>query len=509
MLYSYEQNSDNETILIVDDNQQTAAFIEILLVQAGFCCLISSTGHGAVDIIKNSKVDLVLLDVVMPDIDGITTASKIKAIAGNEFLPIIMVTALCADEDKVAGLTYADDYITKPFSGDELLARMNSLLRTRRLHRELSKSKARYESLYENFPHLYISIDSKCNIIDCNRFFRETFQVEKEAAVGKSIFCFLQSSDSDLENFLSSFSSSDKPSVQQRVFKLVRPGYSEPLYINMKAVYMGAEGANFSLVIAMEDITSQVRLQEQQRIARNQLYRSARLASIGTLASGVGHELNNPLTAILGFSSALLDRISKHEDINKNELEQYLQIINVEALRCRDIVENLSKFARDNETNVRSISLHDCIEDTLKLIKAKAARLSINIIHSVPVDIEVRADLNKLEQVFVNILSNCFDFCPTNSTVEISPQNSREPLRYYAIRISDNGPGIKANDLPHVFDPFFTTKEVGNGTGMGLAICHKLMEECSGSIDIISESGNGTTVVLEIPLSKGDNEDLR
>lgn len=497
----------NETILIVDDNIHTAGFIQLLLEQAGFDSLISDTGLGAVEVVKNNLVDLVLLDVVMPDIDGITAASKIKALAGNDFLPVIMVTALSTDEDKVAGLSYADDYITKPFSSDELLARMNSLLRTRRLHRELSKSKARYESLYENFPHLYISIDSNFNIIDCNRFFREIFQVNKNDAVGKSIFHFFQSVDSDLESFLNSFNHENCPSIQQRVFRLLRSGFSEPLYINMKAVLMSAEGTSSSIVIAMEDITSQLRLQEQQRIARNQLYRSARLASIGTLASGVAHELNNPLTAILGFSSALLDRINKNEEIDKNELAQYLQIINTEALRCRDIIENLSKFSRDNETKIQDISLSDCIEDTLKLLKAKAARLNITITHTVPRNVKVKTDINKLEQVMVNILSNCFDFCPQNSLINICPINSREPAKYYAIKISDNGPGIKNSDLPHVFDPFFTTKEVGNGTGMGLAICYKLMEECSGCIDIISEKGNGTSVVLEIPVSNSDIEE--
>ncbi|HEX3020242.1 MAG TPA: ATP-binding protein [Chitinispirillaceae bacterium] len=507
MPYSYEKTVGNETILIVDDNCQTASFIELLLTQAGFSCLTADTGGGAVDIVQGKKIDLVLLDVVMPDVDGITTASKIKSIAVNEFLPVIMVTALSADEDKVAGLTHADDYITKPFSGDELLARMKSLLRMRRLHQELSKSKARFENLYENFPHLYISIDSKCNITDCNRFFRETFHVEKQDAVGKSVFTFLQSADSELEKFLKSLTLSVVPAVLQRVFTLTYHGFAEPVVISMKAVYMGTEGSSFSAVIAMEDITNQVHLQELQRIARNQLYRSARLASIGTLASGVAHELNNPLTAILGFSSALLDRIKKQESINKNELEQYLQIINIESLRCRDIVENLSKFSRDSETNVRSISLYDCIKDILQLVKAKAARLHITINHSIPDHIMVRADLNKLEQVFINILSNCFDFCPQNSTVEISPVFSRDSSKFYAIKVTDNGPGIKASDLPHVFDPFFTTKEVGKGTGMGLAICYKLMEECNGNIDIISENDNGTTVVLEIPLSVEGNGD--
>jgi PAS domain S-box-containing protein len=505
MSYHCNQTEDaNQTILIVDDNQQTASFLEILVEQGGYPCIIASTGSSAVQIVQEKKIDLVLLDVVMPDIDGITTANKIKSIAGNDFLPIILVTALCADEDKIAGLAYADDYITKPFSSEELLARMKSLLRMRRLHRELSKSKARFENLYENFPHLYISIDSDCNIIDCNRFFRETFKVKKSDAVGKSVFSFLQSQDSDLENFLKSFTTADESVVKQRIFTLTPAVFPEPVIISMKAVYMGAEDSSFSVVIAMEDITSQVRLQEQQRIARNQLYRSARLASIGTLASGVAHELNNPLTAILGFSSALLDRIKKQESINKNELEQYLQIINAESLRCRNIVESLSKFSRDNETNIKDISLHDCINDTLQLIKAKAARLNITINNSIPPNIKVRADLNKLEQVLINILSNCFDFCPANSLVEISSIFSREPSKFYAVEIADNGPGIKPKDLPHVFDPFFTTKEVGNGTGMGLAICYKLMEECGGNIDIISENGNGTTVVLEIPLSEKD-----
>lgn len=496
-----------QTILIVDDNEQTATFLEMLVEQGGYSCMIASTGNGAVQIVQENKIDLVLLDVIMPDIDGITTASKIKSISGNDFLPIILVTALCTDEDKIAGLTHADGYITKPFSGEELLARMKSLLRMRRLHRELSKSKARFENLYENFPHLYISIDSECNIIDCNRFFREIFQLKKNEAVGKSVFSFLQSEDSDLENFLKSFTTSDESVVKQRVFTLTPVFFSEPVIISMKAVYLGAEDSSYSVVIAMEDITSQVRLQEQQRIARNQLYRSARLASIGTLASGVAHELNNPLTAVLGFSSALLDRIEKRESINKNELEQYLQIINAESLRCRNIVESLSKFSRDNETNIRNISLCDCIKDTLQLIKAKAARLNISIKDSVSTSIKVRADLNKIEQVFINILSNCFDFCPANSVVEISNTFSREPSKFYAVGITDNGPGIKPEDLAHVFDPFFTTKEVGNGTGMGLAICYKLMEECGGNIDIISEKGNGTTVVLEIPLGKSDKED--
>ena len=502
MLFSENEQNNSETVLVVEDNLQTAEYMEVLLGSAGFRCIICTSGIKALDVIRTEHIDLVLQDVLMPDINGITAAQRIKNIAGKEFLPVILVTALCSDEDKVAGLTYADDYITKPFSGEELLARINSLLRIRRLHRELSHSKARYECLYENFPHLYISIDSDRNITECNRFFRTRFKLSREEVIGKSIFSFFKAEDKPLlEHFFSSFVISDLPSVQQRIFSLVSPYQSEPLMINMKAVYMGYEETGLAIVIAMEDVSQQLRLQDEQKNARIQLYRSARLASIGTLASGVAHELNNPLTAILGFSSALLDRVKNNEAIDTAELEQYLSIINTEALRCRDTVENLSKFAREGDFQITRVSLRECINDSMKLTRSKAAKANITLINEIPGSVEVKADTSKIEQVFVNIFSNCIEFCNEHSEIRISQVRGREPTRYYTVQISDNGPGINPEVLPKVFDPFFTTKEVGRGMGMGLAICHKLMKECHGNIDIASEPGRGTTVILDIPLS--------
>jgi signal transduction histidine kinase len=257
----------------------------------------------------------------------------------------------------------------------------------------------------------------------------------------------------------------------------------------------------------MEDVTRQVQLQDEQKIARKQLYRSARLASIGTLASGVAHEMNNPLTAILGFSSALLDRVEHDEKIDDTELDQYLKIINVEALRCRDIVENLSRFAREADITQTHFSLNNCINDAIQLVRSKASRVNISIVNELKEVIEVCADQNKLEQVFVNLLSNAIEFCPPGASVRIVAESPIDTVKGFTIKIIDNGPGIKPDILPKVFDPFFTTKAVGNGTGMGLAICHKIMEEVSGSIDIISEDGRGTSVILNFPAQKKTTED--
>ena len=491
-----------ETILVIDDNPQITSYLETLLSCSGFKTLICNSGQDGLKHVEDGLADLVLLDIVMPDINGLTLASQIKTVSGKDFLPVILLTALCANEDKVAGLNYADDYITKPFSGNELLARIKSLLRIRRLHRELSSSKTRYQCLYENFPHLYISIDSSRNITDCNRFFCQSLNVEKNDIVGRSIFSLFKAEDEHLlENFLNSLLITDLPSVKQRTFNLELPDPADSIVVNMKAVYMGYEEAGLAIVIAMEDITQQLMLQEEQKLARKQLYRSARLASIGILASGVAHELNNPLTAILGFSSALLDRAKNGEQINKDEMEQYLQIINMEALRCRDTVEILSKFAREDNCSISRVILDETLVDALKLTNPRAVKCNISILNEVTKSVIVEADAGRLTQVFVNIISNCMDFCNDGSTIKITEALSREPSRFFTIHISDNGPGIDQQTLPKVFDPFFTTKDIGRGTEMGLAICHKIMEDCNGSIDIISEKGTGTTVILDIPIS--------
>ncbi|MBN1306486.1 MAG: response regulator [Chitinispirillaceae bacterium] len=490
------------TVLIVDDDADMLSLIKALMDEAGFTALGARSGREALELVQHKKPDLVLLDVLMPDLSGIEVAERIKKEAGKDFLPIIMISALCSDEDKVKGLNFADDYLTKPFSAEELRARVNSLLRIRNLHKELTLSKTRYESLYENFPHLYLSIDSNRIITECNRFFRDAFDVKREEIVGKSFYTLFREQDRPLvENCLNSFNLSDLPSIGQRTFSILREAPAPPLQLSLKAVYTGAVDDDLNTVIAMEDVTEQVRLQEEQRIARQQLYRSARLASIGTLASGVAHEINNPLTAILGSSSALLARINNNELIERNDLEEYLGIINMEALRCRDIVETLSKFARESDVAKTAVNLRQCVEDAVKLTYMRTKRASLNVVNSVDSAITIRGNANRLEQVFVNIIANCIDFCPGGSTVFIDNVPANEPGRNCRARIRDNGPGIGTDILPKVFDPFFTTKEVGKGTGMGLAICYKIMEECNGHIDISSERGEGTTVFLEIPLA--------
>ena len=499
MTDSEKNGSAAETkILVVDDDKNAASYTAEFLRNAAYGVSICHSGPESLDFIKTTPVDLVLLDVKMPGMDGFDTAREMKKYFGkSNFVPIIFLTALSGQQEKITGLRHADDFITKPFHADELLARIRVMLRIRELQRELLVSKSNYEFLYENAPHMYVSINEKREVSDCNAMFCRKTGRSKDQVLGTSLFTYFASEDHRIiRSFLDSLAVNKIPPQLPEFTFVSGVPVAETLFVSLSAVCLESRGGRSSFMVAIQDITQNVRLEQEQKIARTQLYRSARLASIGTFASGVAHELNNPLTAILGFSSALVERIKKKEPIDKTELEQYLGIINAETLRCRDTVENLSRFAREGEAQIREFMLGECVNGACKLVRARALKKHIQITAEIPAAMRVKADMQKLQQAVVYVITNSLDFCGEGSKVSVSADSAQGFVRLY---IKDNGPGIPPAILPKVFDPFFTTKEVGQGMGLGLAMSHVIMEECNGAIDVSSEAGKGTTVVLEVP----------
>ncbi len=487
-------------ILIVDDEVDISFMVETLLAEEGYRAITASKGEEALAYIREHDVDLVLLDIMMPGMDGLTVARTIKEqLCEDRFIPIIMISALRTEDDKIAGLAYADDYVTKPFSYDELLARIRSMLRIRQLQRELFLSRSRYQCLYEHVPEMCVSLDRNRNISDCNKAFYQSSGLLREEIIGRPFESFfVDNHRPQVLSYLDSLNGNNLLSLAPVFETVFKDNQRQNIIVSMRALDLGEHESGLSTVIALGDETRRIRLEKEQKVARRQLYRSARLASIGTLSSGVAHELNNPLAAILGFADALLHRLNSDGTVDKKELRQYLEIINSETLRCRDIVENLAKFSRESEPQVDDIKLKDCVHSALTLISSKAQKSGIRIDNRIDGGLEARADAQKITQVLINILSNCIDFCTKGSRVVIE-EDKEQNDRFIRIRIKDSGPGISADVLPRVFDPFFTTKEVGKGTGLGLSICHKIMEECEGDIDIFSEPGCGTLVMLDIP----------
>ena len=243
------------------------------------------------------------------------------------------------------------------------------------------------------------------------------------------------------------------------------------------------------------DITERKKMEEQ-------LILSNRLASIGELASGIAHELNNPLTSIIGFSELLLAK-----DVTK-DVKEDLQIINREAQRTAAVVKNLLTFARKHKPNRQPVDIHSVIRAVLELRayeqKVNEIQVSTRLASSLP---KIMTDGFQLQQVFLNIVINAEYFmieAHGGGKLTITTERIGDMVK---ISFADDGPGITEENLGHLFDPFFTTKDSGKGTGLGLSISHGIITESGGEIYAESEPGSGATFIIELPISRAYPDD--
>ncbi|MFC1956708.1 sensor histidine kinase [Chloroflexota bacterium] len=220
-----------------------------------------------------------------------------------------------------------------------------------------------------------------------------------------------------------------------------------------------------------------------------------RLASVGELASGIAHELNNPLTSVIGFSQLLLDK-----DI-PGDIKEDVRIISSEAQRAAGVVKNLLTFARKHAQVKELVNISDIIKKVLELRAYEQRVNNIRAKTQFAADLsEVMADYSQMQQVFLNIVINAEHFmfeAHNKGTLTITTEKEDNVVR---ASFTDDGPGIPKEDLGHLFDPFFTTKEVGKGTGLGLSICHGIITEHGGQIYAVSEPGEGATFIVELPV---------
>jgi len=269
------------------------------------------------------------------------------------------------------------------------------------------------------------------------------------------------------------------------------------------AVTLAAQAA-----IAMENASlyEEVRRSyEQLRFSQDLLLRQEKLASLGRLAAGFAHEINNPLSSVAGFAEALQRRAqaSQLHDMEKfRDLPEYLAFIQQEVARASAIVRHLLDFARQREPRFEDLDLASLIQDTVALVSHQAAVANKRIAVEISPDLSmVQADRQMLQQVMLNLLTNALDAIEGAGNVRITALPASGQVE---VLVEDTGCGIPPEHLAKIFDPFFTTKEVGKGTGLGLAICQGIMEQHGGSIEVRSDGlGKGTTVTIRLPVATG------
>jgi len=244
----------------------------------------------------------------------------------------------------------------------------------------------------------------------------------------------------------------------------------------------------------------QERTQELQQV-QDQLIRAGKMAAIGELAAGVAHEINNPLTGVLTFSSLMLKKVDE-----KNPWKKDLENIVEQTTRCRNIVRGLLDFARQRKPDKKEWDIHILIDNTLTLVEKQAPFQNIKIDKQFKSGILLLfVDGDQIQQVFMNILLNAADAMAGNGGTLTIKTDLKDKMA--EISFTDTGCGMAKEHLSKLFAPFFTTKETGKGTGLGLAISYGIIQSHNGDIEVESQVGKGSTFRIKLPVEK-QNEEL-
>jgi two-component system NtrC family sensor kinase len=281
-----------------------------------------------------------------------------------------------------------------------------------------------------------------------------------------------------------------------------------------RALNMMLRGLEEGKVELKTSISSLEKANVGLRQAQEEIIRSEKLASIGRLASGVAHEIGNPIGIVLGYLDLL-----KGNELGKEDRKDIIDRIGVEVERVNRTIKNLLDFSRPSKGEAKAISVHHTIGDMLDMLKPQPMMADIEVTLDQRAEYDtVLADPDKLKQVFLNIVMNAIDAMGADQTrngshhkmlliktwLESEPGAGKKGMGPgVCIAFVDNGPGIPIEDLNRVFDPFYTTKEPGKGTGLGLSVSLRIIEDMGGDIKASIEHGKGTTMTVSLPLYEG------
>jgi C4-dicarboxylate-specific signal transduction histidine kinase len=244
-------------------------------------------------------------------------------------------------------------------------------------------------------------------------------------------------------------------------------------------------------IMKLEVLASDLAVTIANSRLHHQLVRSEKLAALGQLVAGVAHELNNPLTGIMGYADLL------GEEVEGEKLSKRVQKLGSEARRMKRIVDGLLRFARQNNPATRAADFEAALHDVIQLREFHIRKLGIHMdVHVEPRLPRLSIGEDELKQVLLNILNNAIDAVEESAQRSIFIAATRHGDRVY-VRFEDSGPGF--SDINRAFDPFFTTKPVGKGTGLGLSICYGIMQEASGEIVVGNKQPYGASIALEFP----------
>ncbi|HXB73677.1 MAG TPA: response regulator [Candidatus Acidoferrales bacterium] len=496
------------SVLIVEDERIVAKDLQQTLAEMGYDAFgIASSSDEAIAVVSGRCPDIVLMDIrIKGPRDGIQTAEILKK---SFDLPVIYLTAH-ADEATIARakMTEPHGYLLKPVKSAELQCTIEVSLFKHQMERRLRERERWFSTTLRSIADAVVTVDIGGKVTFMNP--------AAEALIG------LRSADATGKHAREVLRLVDGPSVEagetplETALRMMQPiEVHEAIMLNLatgahrliddSAAPVIDDKLTLGAVMVFRDVTEQRKLQKQLEFAD-------RLTSLGTMAAGTAHELNNPLTVIMANAGLVAEEMERHRAELKagvspqtaerrlDEVARALEDMQSSACRMERIVSDLQAFSRPAQETPGLVDLARCVERGVRFTAQEfryRARLLTRFGHVPP----VRADEARLGQVIINLLINAAQSIQAGcaDANEVSVTTSTDDEGRAVTEVRDTGAGIPLDVLPRIFDPFFTTKEVGTGTGLGLSICHGIVSSFGGQITVDSQVGKGTTFRVLLP----------
>lgn len=525
--------------LLIEDNAAEARLLQEFLkgtVINRFNLAHAKRLSEAIEHLQHDHVDVILLDLTLPDSAGLASLDSLIQHAPS--LPIVVLTNTNDDELAVEAVRHgAQDYLVKRQANQDVLVRSlryaierkqsaealreaNEILELRVQERtaELEQANEKLRREVERRKHIQerLELAQQAGKIGTFEWNLQTNQItwshELEALYGVLPGAF----DNSYDNWLKAIHADDRHKIEQELwsanrdgkglnteFRIILPG-GQTGWIAVKSSLFRDDVGQPSQVIGIHmDITEKKQLEAQ-------FLRAQRLESLGTLASGIAHDLNNILTPILAVVQLLPLKVPNLND----QTRQMLEIINTSAHRGADLVKQILSFARGVEGKRITLQIHHLLSEIRQIIQQTLPKSIVVETNISPNLWLVSGDPTHLHQVFMNLVVNARDAMPLGGTLQISAENflvdesfARSHLdaregAYVVVSVTDTGSGIPPEILHRIFDPFFTTKDVGKGTGLGLSAVMGIVKSHGGFVDVQSEVGKGSQFKVFLPASQ-------
>ena len=394
---------------------------------------------------------------------------------------------------------------TTPIRNDdnEIIAAMEislDITHRKQLEVELEKSEKKYHAFFSNIPNPVFVLDEETlEILDCNQSVKPVYGYAVDEIIHKPFLDLFP--EEERQQYAAKVNGS---TVLNQVKHVDKAG--KTLFVNIRISPTEYQDRQV-LLVTTSDITK--RLETEQ-----QLIQASKMATLGEMATGVAHELNQPLSVIKTASSFFMKKLARKEEIDTEILTTLLSKVDKNVDRATNIINHMRQFARKSEMEVVKIQLNDVLESAFEIFSQQLKVRGIEVVWHIQKDLpRISADPGRLEQVFINLLLNARDAIEERWEQGIPETGAKKITLNTAVKngevvceVCDTGIGIPETIANKIFEPFFTTKEVGKGTGLGLSISYGIVKDCGGTIEAVPNDDQGTCFRIRFPVQENSHE---